>query len=434
MPVALETIGPCRRKLTIDIPAEQVNSEVDQVLGAYRKLARIPGFRPGKAPNQLIKSHFKKEILDEVTQRLLPKAYQEAVKEQNLKVIAVVDGDQPTVQEGQGYTFSVTVDVRPEFTLPEYKGIPLPAPAEEVTEADIDQAVEDSRRAKGRFVMVEEGSVEAGDLAQIDFAGLVDGEPAITAESHPQLASLLSAEGLWSRTDEQSFLPPLTTQLVGAPKGELREYALTLPEDFQPAELASRSLRYNVRVQAIRRVQVPELNEEFFQKEGVADLAALRERLREHLAENRRLMAQFEQRRRIQDHLLQATPFDLPEALVTQETRRLAEDFIRQKLEEGLPEDALRENADKIFQGAGGQAERDLRARFILHEIAERESLQAETGEIQTEINRLANQARLSPEEAEKRVRANGYYDRIAEDIRLRKTLDFLLSHATIGS
>ena len=431
MTVELENVGPCRRKLKIGIPVEQVTAQMQEVMGMYRKVARIPGFRPGKAPAHLIQNHFRKDILKEVTDRLIPKAYQDAVKEQKLAVISVVDGEQPPVQENQPYTFSIVVDVRPEFTLPEYKGIPVALETKDITDADIEQGVLDTRRSQGKFTELAEGAVEAGDLAQIDFAGIVDGEPAVDT-ANPEVASLLKGEAFWTRTDEQSFLPPLVAGVVGMAKEETKEIAVTLPEDFNLPTLAGRSLRYNVRVANIRRLQLPELNEEFFKKAGVEGLEGLRERVAAQLRKNKELMESYGKRAKVQEFLVQNTPMELPESAIQHETRRFAEDFIRRRLDEGMDEGQLRDHSGQIFEGAGQQAAQSLKVRFLLAAVAEKEGIEPTAEEISGEINRLANQLKMDTKTVEERIQQNGNYDKLLEDIRNNKTIDFLVNHANV--
>jgi trigger factor len=433
MTVLLETLGPCRRKLKIDVPAERVTEQMNEVVGQYRKMARIPGFRPGKAPAALVQNHFRKEIMQDVAERLVPSAYREAVQEQKLAVLLVVDAEQPEIKPNQPYQFSITVDVRPEFTLPEYKGIPVKIDTTEITEADIDKGVEDTRRSQGRFADLAEGSVEAGDLAQLDFAGIVEGEPAVNTEE-AEIASLLKGEGFWSRTDEQSFMPELTSQVVGMPKGETKEIAVTLPAEYHVPVLAGRLLRYNVRVSAIRRLNLPELNEEFFKKAGVADLAGLRERVAAQLRKNKELSETYSRKNGVQEWLLQNTTMDLPESAVQHETRRLAEDFMRRRMGEGMEENVLREHAGQIFEGAGQQAQHSLKVRFILAAIAEKETIEPSESDIKDELNRLANQLKMDAKTVEARLRENNNYDKLLEDIRNNKTVDFLVSQANFTS
>ncbi len=181
MNIRVEDAGVCRKSVRIEVPAEEVSKEFDDVLTAYLRVARVPGFRPGKAPRDLIKRRYSKEIIQEVKERLIPRGYQQAIKQEKLDTVAVLDVKDQPVESGQAFSFTVMLDVAPDFQMPNYKGIAIEGKKVDVGEADIKETIQRLQDNAGRYEDIAGRPVQKGDLVQIDYDGVIDGFPLIPA-------------------------------------------------------------------------------------------------------------------------------------------------------------------------------------------------------------------------------------------------------------
>ena len=239
MNIKVEAAGACRKQVHIEIPAKDVATEYDEVLNAYAQGARIPGFRPGRAPRDLVKKRFSKEIVQEVKERLIPRGYQEALKREKIEAVAVLDVKEKAMEDGQPFSFSLTLDVFPDFDIPAYKGIALDAKKPDITDADIDRTIDTIREQNSKYEDIEGRPVQKGDMAKIDYEGVCEGQP--IDQLAPAAKGLGSGTDFWMIADsEQAFLPGFGDGLLGANVGEKRQVMVDFPADFAEAAVAGK--------------------------------------------------------------------------------------------------------------------------------------------------------------------------------------------------
>ena len=191
MNIRVESAGQCRKNVFVEVPADLVKNEFGEVVQAYSQYAKIPGFRPGRAPRDLVRKRFAKEIAQEVKERLVPRAYQEAVKQQNIQTVAVLDVKEDPIEDGQPFSFTVVVDVTPEFPLPDYKGLKIEGKKIEISEEDVDSTIKRLQDQGGRYDDVTGRAVQTGDLVQVDYEGTIDGQPVETTGFDPLYVDLI---------------------------------------------------------------------------------------------------------------------------------------------------------------------------------------------------------------------------------------------------
>lgn len=432
MNVEIEELSPCRRKLNIEVPAETISSEYDDALKIYSRQVSLPGFRPGKAPKQLVKSRYHKEIIGRLRDHLLPKSYHDALNENELNVLNIIDMDEDIqVKEGEPMAYSVTVDIQPEFSPPDYKTLSLEKKAEEVTDAEVDERIEALREQRADYGEVEDRPVARGDMAQIDFKGTLDGRP--LEEVEPEAKGLGEATDFWLQASDEAFIPELGLGLAGLNIGDEADIEATFPADFVVETLRGKTVDFHVNVKAVRARELPELDEEFFKALGVEDEKSFRGQIADSLKAEKDRAAEGELRKRIESFLLENTTFDLPESMVAeasqQHVRRIADDLQRG----GQAEDEVMERKDEILETAKSAAERQVKLRLILHKVAAEEGLRVTDNEVNREISMLAYAYSMQRDELEKRLRQQNQLDDLRGDILCRKAMQTIQDAADIS-
>lgn len=431
MNVRVEQAGPCRRDLHIEIPADQVSAEFGVVVAEYGKYARVPGFRPGKAPRDLVLRRYAKEIRQEVKDRLVPRAYQEAVKEHKLQTVTVLDVKEQALENQRPFQFTVQLDVAPEFNLPVYKGIEVKAQPVEVKPEDVERTIENLRTQAGKFVDVTGQPAKAGDLIQVDYTGTLDGQSVEVVA--PKAAGLGQGKDFWVIADpEHSFLPGFAEALVGGTIGETRTIPVTFPEGFTEAALAGRTASYQATIKAIRERQPAALDAEFLKTLKADSEAALRERVQKELQEMRE--AQEERRRRgeIIQYLLKNTALEVPESLLARETYQEVNDIVKESQQRGMAGDELETRKEEIFEAATRSATEKVKLRYVLRKIADEEKVQVQPEELDRQILGLARSYQVAPDKLRADLEKRGALPRVADDIRLNKALDVLVAQAAV--
>ncbi len=430
MNVRVEDAGPCRKTLRIELPAQRVGQEFESVLKEFVGVAKIPGFRPGKAPKDIVKRHYGKQIEDEVKDRLVPAGYHEALEEQKLEPVAVLNVENIRFKMGEPMEFTVTLDVPPQFTLPSYKGMALQGKKIEVTDKEVDAAVQDMLEQRARWNEVTGRPVQKGDLVQIDYDGACEGTP--VEEIAPKAAGLGKGKDFWMRADENAFLPGFEQGLVGAAVGEKKQVQVVFPADFQEKAVAGKTCAYAVDVKAIREKKAPALDAEFLKVIGAESEEKLRERIREEL---RSVGESFEKQRlknELVKGLLEKTKLDVPESVVQQETRDTVYEIVRENSYRGIPREQIEEKKGEIFETASRTAVEKVKARYILHRISVEEKIEVSDEDVSARVQDMAARYNVTPQQFRAEMEKRGSIDDIREDLRINKTLDALLEQAKI--
>ena len=432
MKVELETQPHSVATLRIELPPEEVRKEWDSIANNYARYAKIPGYRPGKAPKAVIERKFRKDIQDEVTKKLVSKSYHEAIAEKQLRVVSLTNLEDVEFGDDRSMRFRATVVTAPEFELPEYKGIAVELPSAEVTDADIDEALERLREQSADFTDVPERPLAMEDFAVVDFDGSVDGVP--ISELAPNASkNLQGGKKFWLRVAPDNFLPGFVEQIIGMNIGETRSVQVEFPAEFPVAELAAKKADYAVTLNEIKQKVLPELNDEFAAKlmpeKTLHDLRHTLEHNIEHEKEHEIERAKEQQ---VVRFLHERITFDLPPALLKNETRRALNELVHRNRERGVPDEMLKDKEKELIEGAGSLAAHRLKTNFILHRIAEQEKIKITRDDIDERIREEAARYNVPVEKMRKELEQNDRIDSLAEELLLGKTLDFLKSNATV--
>jgi trigger factor len=433
MKVEVEKQAGSVSKLQIELPAEEVSREWDAIANSFARFAKIPGYRPGKAPRAVIDKRFRKEIQDELTKKLVSKSYHEAVEQEQLRVASVTNIEDIQFGEDKSMRFRAIVVTAPEFEVPDYKNIPVQLPATKVSAAEVDAALERLRDQSADFVDVTERALQMGDFAVLDFEGSIENKP--ISEIAPEVSkNLQGGKKFWLHLAPENFLPKFCEQLMGQQPGETRLVIVNFPDDFPAKELAGKKADYAVTLREIKEKVLPAIDEALAAKlvpdKTLADLRQMIEHDLEHAKEHDAERAKEAQ---IVKYLHERIQFDLPPALLQNETRRALAELVQRNRERGVTDDMLKEKEKELINAAAGMAAYRLKTNFILQRIAEREKIQVTKEDLDSRIRQEAGHYDISPTKMRKELQQRNALDDVSEQLLLGKTLDFLKANVSIG-
>ena len=430
MKTSVEAVGPCRKKLRVEVPAEEVQAEYDKMAAEYAQHAKVPGFRPGRAPRDVVERRFGKSILEELRDQLVPRSYHGALQQEKLVPVAILDLEEPTVAKGQPLIFSVVLDVPPDFTLPEYKGITVTNEAKAVSEEDVQKTIDGLREQATRYEEVSGRPAQANDLVQVDYTGTIDGQPLEAVA--PDAQGLGQAKDFWVNLGPHAFLPGFAEGLAGAAVGEAREITSAFAADFRSPALAGRTAKYAVTVKAIRCPVLPELDADFLKRCGATTVDELKQHVRTSLEASAKETEERRRRDEIARYLIGGTPMDLPATIVQHETEQHVYGMVREHARRGIPESAIVENKSRIFETASRTATESVKLRFILHRIAGEEKLSVTDAEFDRHVAALAQSQNLSPEAFRAQLAKRKALDDLRGDLQASKVMDLLVASAKV--
>jgi trigger factor len=418
--------------LQIELPPEEVSKEWDAIASSFARFAKIPGYRPGKAPRAVIEKRFRKEIQDELTKKLVSKSYHEAIEREQLRVASLANIENVQLGDDKSMRFRATVVTAPEFELPEYKNIPVQLPETKISESEIDAAIERLRDQSADFVDVPERGVEMDDFAVIDFEGASEGKP--ISEIAPQASKNLSGgKKFWLRLAPDNFLPRFSEQMVGQKPGETRAVIVDFAADFPIKELAGKQANYSVTLLEIKQKVLPALDDGFAAKlipgKTLADLRQVIEHDLGHEKDHERERAKEGQ---IMKYLHEQIQLELPPPLLKSETRRILADLVQRNRQRGVTDEMLKDKEKELIESAAGLAAHRLKTNFILNRIAEGENIKVSRDDINARLREEAAQYNVPVEKMRKELNEHDGLDGFAEQILLGKTLDFLKANVSV--
>jgi trigger factor len=432
MNIVVEKQPKCVATLRVEIPAEKVQGQRDQIVRGYASKARVPGFRPGKAPRAIIEKRFEKEITEELNDRLFNEAFDEALKQEDLKVLDFGIPEGLTTSPDGALSFTSKLTLAPEVQLPEYKGVTVTVPPLAVPDEDVQAQLTALQERFADFKDIEGRPAAMEDFAVIDYSSTVEGKP--TEEFIGKPAGYLSGrEGFWVRLDEKAFLPGFAAQLVGMNVGDSKEITITLPEDFPVADLQNREMVFTTAIKELKEAILPELNDELAGRLAPGKtMTELTDIVRENMQAERKRKIDDMKVNQIVAHFNNQVDFELPEELITQETQSQADAMVQRGVQSGMTEDEIQSQQAEIFASAGHQAVTNLRTNFILQEIARIEKITVTDAELVNHLARIAQSRKLAPKKFIKDMQRAGRLPSIRSSIGIGKAIDFLVEHAEV--
>lgn len=424
MKVSVEHLSPVKRALSVEVEPSVVGDEFRSAYEALGRRVKVAGFRPGKVPLAVLEKRFQRDVTDDVINRLVPRFYDQAVKEAGLVPVQLPTIEQLSVSKDAPLSFRAVVEVRPAISLQPYRGLPLQRRGVVVEEPEVDAAIEAIRLRQAELVSTEEGHpIADGDYAVVDLEGFVEGRPLPEA----------GVKSYVVHVGEKSVLPEIETGLSGRRRGDGFDAEVTYPADHHDRRLAGQRVLFRVTVGDVKRQVLPELDDELAKDVGLESLAALRDRVRVEITRRKEAEQRAEERRALLKTLVERHQVDLPPSLVQREAG-----LIRERMERHLEAAAQGRaipGADQEVLGrqAAVAAEERVKGDLLLEAIAERESLNVGADEIEHEVQRLAAETRSDVREM-RRILAgdSGEFVGLRATLRREKALDWLVEHADV--
>ena len=414
-------VNETRKTLAIEIPTDVVDAEINRVARGYTKQARLPGFRPGKAPQTLIKQRFREQILHDVMHDLIPRAVEDALQERGIEPVDTPNIKDVALEEGRPMTFTAAIETVPSFDPGDLSSITLERPPVQIADDAVDDMLLRLRDRAGTSEPVEGRPVAEGDavVLHLDRTG-PDGQ----VDHHDDVTVQLGAP---------ENPPGFDAHLVGMSDGEARTFTIHFPESYPAPDLANTDQAYAVTLKGIRRRVLPELDDEFAKDMGEFEsLAALRERIGADLQEEAEEKARRQVRSELFRQLSRRVTFELPASLVEREMDRRLEEFARQLTSQNLdPREAGIDWAQ--FREAQREPARDaVASALVLDEIARREQITVAGEDVDKEIERFATRAGRTPAALRAQLEKEGGISRLYASLRREKAVDLALSRANM--
>jgi trigger factor len=414
----VKKINDCKREIELEVPPDEVMKEFDRAVKHFANRAKIKGFRPGKAPEHIVKHMYLPEIRESVVNSLAPKALNKELKEHNLIPIGNPIINKLTFEEGQPFQMIAQFEVWPEFELPDYKNIPITEKEASVTQKEIDQALEDIAQKSAEYTPVEGRGVKDEDYVVAEIKGkdtrtnkLLPTEKVVILAGHPE--------------NEQE----LNKTLEGLKQEEQAEFVVKYDKDHSNKKLADKEISYVLRVLSIKEKTIPELNDEFAKGLGeFNDLKGLKAEIK-----NQILAAKKDQvKGKMADDIIQTisdrVSFKLPESVVEQESLAIIQRFLSSQQSLSVQ----KEDVEKIKEEAKKKAEQKLKNHLILTKISEKEKIEIKSEDIEEEIKAIARANNMPIAQVSAQIKKEGHQEEIEDRARLKKTVDFLLKNAII--
>jgi trigger factor len=409
----------CKHEIEVTVPVDEIARETDRVVADIQQKARLPGFRPGKAPASLIRTKFSKQVRDDVLENLLPKYFRQKVEEEHLEVVGRPNVKDVHFHEGEPLRFKAEFEVAPEIELKDYRGVTVHYTEPQVSDEDIAKRLDEIREQKSQMVNVEPRPVVDGDYAVVTLDSLSGVDQAIHQDE-----VVLHVGG-------PDTIAGFSDALRGMSPEEEKEFEVVYPEDFGQEKLAGKTVRFRAKLTTIRTKELPELNDEFAQDLGdYPSLDDLREAVRKAIFSEREYASQQKAKEQLIDKLIETHEFPVPEAYIERQIEASLENQFRDLAERGIDPTKLKIDWSKIKEAQRPKALRDVKASLLVDKIAEREAIVPTNDEVDVEVQRIAKQQREPVAAVRKKLQKDGVLSRIAYQIRSNKTLNFLFEHA----
>jgi trigger factor len=412
--------------LTVETDEQSVAKALDQAFKKVVKKVSVPGFRKGKVPRPIFEKRFGVEALyQDALDILLPEAYEAAVKETGIEPVDRPEIDIEQLEKGKSLIFKATVTVKPEVKLGEYKGLEVEEKDFSVKPEDVDAELERMQKQQGQLEAIEDGAVEKGDRVIIDFEGFVDGEPFEGGK----------AEKYTLEVGSGTFIPGFEDQLVGMKPGEEKDVEVTFPEDYHASELAGKPAVFKVKLHEIKRLNLPELDDEFAQ--DVSEFDTLAE-LKADIEKNLNDKAKKEKENYIRNELVELAAknaeIEIPQVMIDHEVDHMLRDFEQRLMYQGLNLEMYAQftgqDKEALKEQFKEDAEKRVRANLVLEAIAKAENIEVTEEEIEQEIKTMAEQMGREVEEVRKLLEQQGVIESVKEQLRVKKTIDLLVSNS----
>ena len=432
MNIVVEKQPKCIAVLNVEVPSADVAAKRASIASTYASQAKIAGFRPGKAPKNVIQKRFGKQISEELTEALFGEACDQALEKENLKVLDFGFPDNLNERPDGSIAFETKLILAPEVTLPDYKGIEVKAPPAEITDEELAGQLESLRERLAEFDDITGRPLQDDDIAVVDFTTTLDGQP-LTDVIGEKGQYLAKRENHWLPIKEGSFLPGYAEQLVGLNSGEQKDVTITLDGEFPFEELRGKEITLHTTVQEIKAPKLPELDDAFAEKLAPGKtLEEIKGIIRENMAgEKSKQIGEFKVNQ-IVEHLNKSVNFELPEEIVQRETQNQANQLVEEGSKKGASDEDMLKQQEQIFTVATQRAVTNLRTNFILQEIATAEKITVSDADLLAHVAKIAESRKEPIKKVIKDLQKKRQIQSIRNSMLIGQTIDFLVEQANV--
>ncbi|HYH86413.1 MAG TPA: trigger factor [Pyrinomonadaceae bacterium] len=430
MKTEIVDVSETRKEIKIEIEAADVRAEFDRVSEEYARAATVPGFRKGHAPTAVVRTRYKKDIQGDVLKRLVPDAVERAITESGLDVLGQPDvhlDNEGLEKFGQEtITLHAHVEVMPDVKLGDYKGIEAARRKRPVTDEAVEMVIENLREASASLQPVEDRASEEGDTVTVDVQGRYIEPPSEEDINAEDVDVLLGGEGV---------LVDFNENLTGVRADEVKTFTVVYPEDFNAKGLAGKTIEYTATVSAVRRKEVPDVDDEWVKslgEEEVETVEQLRARVRENLTKSSEHEAEHRMRDEVLTRLVEQHRFEVPETIVSYQANQILQSMLRDMMQRGLDPRSEDINWEAMRDVVRERAGDDVRGSMLLERVAEAEKIEVTQEEVEAEIQSIAEGSRQTVEQVRAALTKQGGERSIADRLRNRKALDFIVQHANV--
>jgi len=419
MKIKIENAKNSQKIIKIEVEPERVDVALNDVYTSIQRKARIPGYRPGKAPRDLVETHYDQTANEEMLNKLVWECYREAVVQENINPIGYPVIEDVNFNKGNPLTFTVKVDVSPEFKPKNYKGIKVKEKSSEMTDEDTQKGLEQIQESMAQYKNIDPRPIAKGDYVVCDYECFSDGK------------QIDKNENLWLYISDQLQPKELLEVLSGSDIGVEKEVEVTYPKDYQYKELAGQKRFYKATPKQIKEKILPEINDDLAKETGqFKDLNELKEKLRENIQSQKSLQAKQDLENQIFSSLLKNHLFEVPESIVERQVERLVEDAKRNLLYQGYKKEDLDKEDGRLKESLKEKAKDDVRLLFILARIAKQEKIDVDDGEIDEKVEKIAKDTKEDVKVVKARLKEKNLIDNLKEQILHDKVVKFLINES----
>ena len=425
MSLQVEKLEHNMAKLTIEVPAEELEKALETAYQKNKNKISVPGFRKGKVPRNMIEKMYGPAIFyEDAANELIPDAYEKALDECEEEIVSAPKIDVTQIEKGKDFIFTAEVAVKPEVTLGKYKGIKVDEADLAVTEEEINAQIEKERENSARTISVEDRPVKDGDITTLDFEGFVDGVAFEGGKGTDYPLTIGSG----------SFIPGFEEQLIGAELNKEVEVNVTFPEDYHAKDLAGKPATFKCKIKDIKEKELPELDDEFASEVSAFDtMAEYKEDVKKSLEMKKADAAKIAKEEAVIDAVIEDAKMDIPDAMVETEQRQIIEEFSQRMRMQGLTMEQYMQftgmTPQSLMEKTKPKALKRIQSRLVLEAVAKAEDLKASEEDYAAEIKDMSEKYQMEEDKIKEMLGEKGK-KQVEEDLAIRKAVDFLVDNA----
>ncbi|OQX64913.1 MAG: trigger factor [Desulfococcus sp. 4484_242] len=426
MKATVQDISPVKKKLLVEIDAEEVDKKLNQAYGDIRKRVKIPGFRPGKAPRKILESYYGSQVRDDVTRELIADTFPKAIGETNAFPLGQPVLEKESLRQGSNFTYTAILEVRPQFEVAGHLGVAVKKEILSVTDEDVQKRLEEIRKANGRLTSIEESRpIREGDYVIIEYKGFENGQPIEGVHSSNFLVNV-------GRND---FHPKFDEGLIGFSKDDQTEMVIDFEEDFYDTRLAGKRVHFQTKIFDVKELRLPELDDAFARSLGsdFEDLEDLKNEIRKAITSQEEERIDRDVKQRLLEKILEEVHFEIPQVLVETETDFSVRRFKENLQRGGASIEKMGFSDERLRQDFRPAAEKRVRELLVLEQIANQEQIVLSEEDLEQGYTDLAQQMGQDVETVKKYYEARDLVEGFKEQLIREKTLNYLREHAIIN-